>query len=95
MSRKKKHTAVFPKKEKPPEGLEFYTRWQRCPDCELRDAVDITGKPRRDFDPFHKKLRRQGRVVNTTPRVVDDCETCLGSGRVRRDRSGDPMQDTR
>lgn len=95
MSRKKKirYQKSGPKKpELPADGWDLYARWERCPDCDLRQALDITGKPNRDRDPFHKRRRRKGLLVNTTPRVVDDCENCEGTGRVRRERSGDPMR---
>lgn len=95
MSRKKKVKFRKSGPKAPPTpstGWELYTKWERCPDCDLREALDITGRPNRDYDPHHKQLRRKGAVVNTTPRVVDDCENCKGTGRVLRERSGDPMK---
>lgn len=73
--------------ELPKDGWEFFTRFERCEDCDLRDAIGIDGKPRRDFDPHHRKLRRKGLswMINR-PRTIDDCEACHGRGFVRRKR---------
>lgn len=90
MARKKKHKRPL---VAPEQGWEGFARWERCEDCELRDAITITGKPRRDYDPHRRRLRRRLRVLLfRAPRsVVDDCENCHGVGYVRRSKSGDQM----
>lgn len=79
---------------KPKTGWDFYTLYERCPDCDLRDALSITGKPRRDYDSHHKRLRRRGLgwMIRGAAHTVDDCEACGGTGSIRRRKPGDPMR---
>lgn len=90
MPRKKKPGR---KREKPVDGWVYYTSYERCEDCELRGALSITGKPVRDRDPHHKKLRRQGleHLIPPEAHNVDGCENCGGKGYVKRRKSGDQV----
>lgn len=89
--RSKKHK----RPAQPQDGWTLYTAFERCEDCELRDALSITGKPLRDRDPHHRRLRKRGlsHLIDGSPRTVDDCENCGGTGYVRRVRKADPHLD--
>jgi|APDOM4702015118_1054815.scaffolds.fasta_scaffold371697_1 hypothetical protein len=70
------------KRRKPKKlpGFEEYTTYERCEDCDLRNALDIMGRPIMD--------RRKGPLTR-------DCEGCGGTGKVKRTRVLDPYLDHR
>ena len=73
-------------RKRKPAGFEIYTTYERCPDCDLRNALDIVGRP--VFD-----------TVMGIPLTMD-CEGCKdengrSTGRVARTRVVDPYLDRR
>lgn len=76
------------KRRKPKKlpGFEVYVTYEQCPDCGLREALDIVGRP----------------IFDTEMGIplTADCEGCRdengkSTGRVRRMRIMDPMLDPR
>jgi hypothetical protein len=76
----KRRKRKFKKKPYKLPGFEEYTTFERCEDCDLRNALDIMGRPIVD--------RHRGPLTR-------DCETCNGRGKVPRTRILDPYLDKR
>src|SRR5689334_22606830 len=74
-------------------GFDESRIYETCPDCNLRDALTrTTQRPQHDSDPFRRRALKQGRSIGIRflPTTVDACESCKGTGQVRRAKRGDP-----